>query len=89
MRIGKPNQQNRSKKLLMEINIKITDLNEALRIEKALDFFYQTECFWVKEWNEQMKKENDFYNRTSDVLNARNLLREEIKKQLPLKEFIG
>ena len=73
----------------MEINIKITDLNEALRIEKALDFFYQTECFWVKEWNEQMKKENDFYNRTSDVLNARNLLREEIKKQLPLKEFIG
>lgn len=89
MRIGKPNQQNRSKKLLMEINIKITDLNEALRIEKALDFFYQTECFWVKEWNEQIKKENDFYNRTSDVLNARNLLREEIKKQLPLKEFIG
>lgn len=73
----------------MEINIKITDLNEALRIEKALDFFYQTECFWVKEWNEQIKKENDFYNRTSDVLNARNLLREEIKKQLPLKEFIG
>lgn len=72
----------------MEINLKITKLEDALRIEKALDFFYQTECFWVKGWNEQMKKDNNFYNRTADILEARNFVREEIKKQVPEKEFI-
>ena len=72
----------------LSITVNIKDLTDALRIEKALDFYYQTECFWVKDWNEEMKKGNDFHNRISSVLNTRNSIREEIKKLLPSKEFI-
>ncbi len=71
----------------MEINIKVTDFKHARCIEKALDLFYQTECFWVKDWNEQMRKDNNFYNRTADVLNSRNYLREEIIKEFPDTKF--